>query len=192
MANDAVKDEIDAQSGRFEFLKQALTLGLAGLAGTAAFFTDTSKIPDNGWSVFAIIVMGLALLATVAVSLMGISVYANLLKAHSAGEAVDDFRKSMIGHAKLVFLSIAVVAGAFVSYGAFQIFHRQKQAITSIEAIGVARKAVVTGGCDAKFEALTQRNGSIVTFDAQECHRRYTVAVQRDGQVSSISSIQTP
>ena len=63
------------------FLKQALTIGLAGLAGTAAFFTDTSKIPSDSMTIGAIIVMGLMLLATVGASLMGLSTYANLLKA---------------------------------------------------------------------------------------------------------------
>lgn len=62
---DALKAEIDAQSGRFEFLKQSLTLGLAGIAGTAALFTDTSKLPATLWSVITIGFFGVALVLVV-------------------------------------------------------------------------------------------------------------------------------
>ncbi|GAA0308914.1 hypothetical protein GCM10009087_18680 [Sphingomonas oligophenolica] len=195
MANELVKDEIDAQSGRFEFLKQALTLGLAGLAGTAAFFTDTSKIPVDTWSIWTIIVMGIALLTTVAMSLMGISVYANLLKAISTGDAPDDFRGSLISHARSVFLAISATALAFVIYAGAQLAnHKAPASMTSAEAIGVARRAIVAGGCETTFETLTYRSNSIsAAFDSHSCHRHYVVALDRKGgEIASISSVPTP
>ncbi len=195
MANELVKDEIDAQSGRFEFLKQALTLGLAGLAGTAAFFTDTSKIPADTWSIWTIIVMGIALLTTVAMSLMGIGVYANLLKAISAGDAPDDFRGSLLSHARFVFLAIAATALAFVVYAGAQLANRRAPvSMISAEAIGVARRAIVAGGCEATFETLTYRSDSILAaFYSRSCHRRYVIAIERKvGEIASISSVPTP
>jgi hypothetical protein len=194
VAAQQVKNEIDAQSGRFEFFKQALTLGLAGLAGTAAFFTDTSKIPEDGWSIAAIIVMGLALLATVAASLMGLSVYANLLKAHSISAAVSGFQASMVRHAQWIFVTIVVVALAFVIYAGLQLANRGESRITSVEALGIARKAIAATGCQGTFETLSYKNGSFtVTFYSQDCHRRYAGQIQsKSGEILLISSVQTP
>ena len=194
MPIDQVKREIDTQSGRFEFFKQALTLGLAGLAGTAAFFTDTSKIPKDSLSIATIIVMGVALLATVAASLMGISVYANLLKGLSTGRNVNGFRKSMIGHARGIFVAILFVAGAFVTYGGVQIANRRNSSIADAEALGIARKAIAASGCEGIFEALSKRGGSYsVTLYSPRCHRRFSAQIQaKSGTISSISSAQIP
>jgi hypothetical protein len=194
MANQLVKDEIDAQSGRLEFLKQALTLGLAGLAGTAAFFTEPSKIPTDAWSIGAIVIMGLALLSTVGASLMGLSVYANLLKAHASREPADAFRTSIIQHAKHVFVTISLTAIAFATYAALQLSHRNRPMITSVEALGIARTAIGVSGCDATFETLSYRGGSVIlTFQSQACQRRYSAEIQRDGgEVLSISSAPSP
>ena len=184
-----VKDEIDAQSGRFDFFKQGLTLGLAGLAGIAAFFTDTAKIPSDSGSLGAVCVIGVALLVVVGAALMGLSVYANLLKANSAGEPVDGFRKSMIGHARWVFVAILVTALAFIVYAGLQIAHRAAPRIAAGEAIAIARKALAAGGCEAAFETLERRDRQWVTaFRSEACRREYRVQIESDsGEVSRIS-----
>lgn len=193
MANEPLKDEIDAQSGRFEFFKQSLTLGLAGLAGTAAFFTDASKIPENLSSILVVITMGFALIGTVGFSLMGLSVYANLLKAHANGETIDRFRTSMVGHARYVFIMICVIAVAFVIYAGLQIASRPAPKISSVEAIGIARQAIGASGCASEFLKLSSRKKSfIIIFQSAGCRRRYAIEIQGgDGEVSSIYSAQT-
>src|SRR5271170_837708 len=75
----AVKDAIDAHSGRFEFFKQTLTLGSVGLAGIAALFTDPARIPTDVVSISTLAIAGLALIFIVAYAAMGLSTYANLL-----------------------------------------------------------------------------------------------------------------
>src|SRR5690349_4812000 len=76
-----VKDAIDTHSGRFEFFKQTLTLGSAGLAGIAALFTDPARVPADTLSKCIIAVAGLSLILIVAFAAMGLSSYANFLTA---------------------------------------------------------------------------------------------------------------
>jgi len=194
MSAQDVKDEIDAQSGRFEFLKQALTLGLAGLAGTAAIFTDTTKIPSNPPAIAAVCVIGAALLALVGFALMGLSVYANLLKADAASVAIATdadadvaaFRKSLIRHAQLVFGCIALTALGFVTYAANAVVQRDDHHVTAVEAISVSRKALAAAGCEAQFAAIS-RDTSVfrATFHSDPCRREFTVMINaKDGSVA--------
>lgn len=74
-----IKDTIDANSGRFEFLKQTLTLGLAGIGGVAALFTDPSRVPSDTFSKWVLVLAGAGLVFVVAFAVMGLSAYANLL-----------------------------------------------------------------------------------------------------------------
>jgi hypothetical protein len=76
----AVKEATEAQSGRFEFLKQALTLGSAGLAGFSIFFIEPDKIPDSLPIRIIILLAGLGLLFVTGAALSGIGSYANFLR----------------------------------------------------------------------------------------------------------------
>jgi hypothetical protein len=62
-----IKDTIDANSGRFEFLKQTLTLGLAGIGGVAALFTDPSRVPGDTFSNWVLAGAGLVFVVAFAV-----------------------------------------------------------------------------------------------------------------------------
>src|ERR1700722_10057266 len=73
-----LKDTIDANSGRFEFLKQTLTLGLAGIGGVAALFTDPSRVPGDTFSKWGLVLAGGGPVLVVAFAVMGLSAYANL------------------------------------------------------------------------------------------------------------------
>jgi hypothetical protein len=189
--SENVKNEIDAQSGRFEFFKQAVTLGLAGLAGTAAFFTDTSKIPSDPLTAGAIVVMALMLLWTVGASLMGLSTYANLLKAHANSETtVANLRTSMISHAKQVFVAIGLTATAFAAYAGLQFANRKDSAVTAADAVGIAKKAAGVGGCEATLETLSRKADNVIaSLRSDGCKLRFTVTVKTGGgEVTSISS----
>jgi hypothetical protein len=63
--SDPVEDDINAQSGRFEFFKLTSTLGTAGLAGMAALFTDSAKIPSDLGSIILAGACGVLFIGTV-------------------------------------------------------------------------------------------------------------------------------
>lgn len=119
----AVKDAIDAQSGRFEYFKQCLTLGLAGIGGAAALLTDPAKVPGDAFSKWVVALAGCSLLTTVMAAAFGISSYANLLKAtsnetrpnHHLGKYNSDFYAlDIIKHARTATVALGL-ASAFLA-----------------------------------------------------------------------------
>ncbi len=118
----AVQKAIEALSGRVDFLKQSLAMGLAGIAGVAVLFTDPDKAPQNSVGGGAITIAAVALLTTAAVAYMGLSAYANALLAIEKGENADADRASVLSHAQGVFICLAVSAIAIVTFAAAQIW----------------------------------------------------------------------
>jgi hypothetical protein len=118
-----VKDAIDCNSGRFEFLKQTLTLGSAGIAGIAALFTDPARIPADLLSKCAILGAGAALGTVVYYSAMGLSVYANLLTATANEAAGKPLQKPALFYVDgLRHHARGVVVGLFFAFIAIGIF----------------------------------------------------------------------
>jgi hypothetical protein len=122
-AASPIKDAIDSHSGRFEFLKQTLTLASAGIAGIAALFTDPARIPADSLSKGAILIAGIGLAVAVYFSVTGLSVYANLLTAtarKAAGEhpepSVSYYAKGLRNHARGVIIGLFL---AFIAIGFF-------------------------------------------------------------------------
>jgi hypothetical protein len=116
-----VKDAIDANSGRFEFLKQALTLGSAGIAGLAALFTDPTRVPADGFSKGTVLGGAIGLGIVVAFAIMGLSTYANLLTATASSDAkiqerVPVYAEGVRNHARWVI--IGLISG-FLGLGLF-------------------------------------------------------------------------
>jgi hypothetical protein len=126
-ASSAVKDAIDVHSGRFEFFKQTLTLGSAGLAGIAALFTDTARIPTDIASKCLVAAAGLALIAIVAFAAMGLSAYANLLtalgrEARLISATSQSTRSSSKYSAGIVFHARIVIIALFVAWVSLTVF----------------------------------------------------------------------
>jgi hypothetical protein len=124
-----VKDAIDCNSGRFEFLKQTLTLGSAGLAGIAALFTDPARIPADLLSKFAVLGAGVALGTVVYYSVMGLSVYANLLTTTAnevAGKPLEKpvlfYVEGLRTHARGVVLALLFAFLAIGAYAGYRLF----------------------------------------------------------------------
>jgi hypothetical protein len=122
-APSPVKDAIDSNSGRFEFLKQTLTLGSAGIGGIAALFTAPARIPSDPVSKASILVGGVARGFVIYYSVMGLSVFANLLTAttnEAAGkpspQPVSFYVNGLRDHAR------GVVIGLFVAFYALSFF----------------------------------------------------------------------
>jgi outer membrane protein OmpA-like peptidoglycan-associated protein len=147
-ASSPVKDAIDAQSGRFEFFKQTLTLGSAGLAGIAALFTDPARIPTDvaKWAVFA---AGVALFTMLLFAVWGLSTYANLLTALAREVGLitgqshrpsSTFSDGVIQWARAVMIALIL---AWVSLAAFAGYRLFMRAATSAEtALATARTLV--------------------------------------------------
>jgi hypothetical protein len=108
-----VREVAEKEAGRFEFFKQMLAVGLAGIGGIAAIFTETGKIPE--WPLLRVSLAIFAICAVVVVisSSDGISVYANHLRdvrkladntneqqEQSLKRKVDASERSILTHAK--------------------------------------------------------------------------------------------
>jgi hypothetical protein len=76
----SVREAVEQQSGLFEFLKQMLTIGLGGIAGLAAIFTEEGKIPGDIASRVMLGIFAVSSMAVVIASTFGISSYANFLR----------------------------------------------------------------------------------------------------------------
>jgi hypothetical protein len=149
--SSAVKDAIDVHSGRFEFFKQTLTLGLAGLAGIAALFTDADRIPTDVASKCIVVVAGLALGVTILFAVMGLSAYANLLNAlaREAGlisatvqspRPPSEYSAGIIFDAQIVMIALFVAWVSLMSFAGLRLFSK---ATTNAEtALATARTIV--------------------------------------------------
>lgn len=139
-ADSQVKDVIDAQSGRFEFLKQTLTLGAAGLAGIAALFTDPTRIPTDLYSRIAVAIAGLSLISIVAFATMGLSAYANALTtlAREKGLMAPSQRKKsdiqsstfyidgIVDHAQWVTVTLFLAWFSILAFAGLKFFYSQE------------------------------------------------------------------
>ena len=136
-----VKEAIEAQSGRLELLKQALTLGLAGVGGLAALFIDAGKVPGGPWSKGIICAGGVALLAVAAAALCGIGAYANFLRHTEAGQNAQHYRTwiARFINARLVALFFAGLL--LIVFAAMRIF--STNALGPEEALATARNFMV-------------------------------------------------
>ena len=200
---NSVKDAIDAHSGRFEFFKQMLTLGLGGIAGIAVFFTDQARVPKDLPSIIAVCVAGMALGVLVLAAGAGLSVYANLLTkiARSNGlipaakksdaTTPEDYGQSLVSHARWVFLATIVGSLGVMAFAALQMFHATP--VSAEDAVAKA-KAVIAKGTDEDggpaLQALQLKDGAFVmTFTTATAQFTARVA-EHGGQVLQL--VQRP
>jgi hypothetical protein len=141
-----VQGEIDIQSGRVEYLKQSLTIALAGLAGIAVLFTDKSKLPTAWWPWLSAVAASLLLLLTAAMAYMALSTYANLLKQIGHGGTKftpDQLRLSLVRHSFRTFILLAVATAAIASYAASQLFRgAEADPGSASSALAMARRTM--------------------------------------------------
>lgn len=188
-----VKDVIDANSGRFEFLKQALTLGSAGIAGVAALFTDPARVPADTLSKWAIFGGAVGLAIVVAFAIMGLSAYANLLTVTSSGDArvrsrAPAYAKGVRDHARVVIIGLTIGflgIGLFASWRLFLVSPAGTPE-AAIEAAGT----MVSGQTKQPRDTLyltrieADRDAYIVTYHVAATKSVATVRVSRkDGDI---------
>jgi hypothetical protein len=134
-----VKDAIDSNSGRFEFLKQTLTLGLAGIAGIAALFTDQTRVPADSVSKWTIFLAAIGLSIVVSFAVMGLSAYANLLAAtasDSLRQNASFYAKGVRNHARGVIIGLVISFVSFAVFAGYRLFF--------FSAVGTPESAIET------------------------------------------------
>lgn len=196
-----VKTAIDIQSGRFEFFKQTLTLGSAGIAGIAALFTDTSRIPTEMPSKYAVAVAGMALIFMVAFAAMGLSTYANLLTALGRESGLlpstkrphrpsTTFIIGIVHHANVIIVALFVTWFSLTFFAGFRLFVSAKP---SIEAAITTARMLVSKETGQPSESLfltrlEAKNGTyVVTYSIQAVPSETTVTISTsDGTVTGI------
>jgi hypothetical protein len=142
---DNVQGAINAQSGRFEFFKQALTLGLAGIGGIAVLFTDAGKIPVEFWARVFVAASGLFALLTVLLALLGIATYANLLPAVAANETVKvaRFQTAILQRARLAYVFLFCTGLAFLAFAGVRLWYGVLP-VSVDAALGAGKQAMIT------------------------------------------------
>ena len=212
MKSDPVKDDINAQSGRFEFFKLTLTLGTASLAGMAALFADPSKIPSEFASRVLAGVCAVLFIVTVYACISGLSTYANLLVERAresrpaAPDAVSrprlearDYEKSMVNHARGAFISLFLTGAALLVFTGLRVFYHGT--VSPDAALGVAWQLVKNemGREDQsiQLEYLGLEDGNfVIRFGTSSGQRTYVVRVNKTGQIQEIveknAKLKTP
>jgi len=185
--NSLVKDEIDIQSGRVEFLKQSLTLSLAGIAGAAVLFTDPSRIPVGTTAIIASYVVGFLLLATAGAAYMGLSTYANLLRnLGSTSPDPEPFRKSLVRHSRYTFALIALSALSIAGYAVARVNEANRSGrptpVTAQQALDTAIRTATSSRQPLRLAEFSQDARTFVArFDVQ-CVPVQHGAHSRDGR----------
>jgi hypothetical protein len=194
-APSPVKDAIDCNSGRFEFLKQTLTVGSAGIAGIAALFTDPARIPADHLSKGAILVAGAFLGVVIYYAVMGLSVYANLLTTtanEAAGKASQNSASVYVDglrhHAR------GVIVGLFVAFIAIGFFAGYR--LFFLPTAGTAEAAIETASAFVSKETKqpsdtlyltrleTDNDAFMVTYFVTATNSDATVRIsKKDGSV---------
>lgn len=197
-----VKETVEAQSGRFEFLKQALTLGSAGIAGFSIFFTEPDKLPESFGIRFIIFLGGLGLLVVTGAALSGIGSYANLLRriekeenaritgvSIPADEPQQDsnfYRKDTVRHATICLWGLFISALILVVFAGLRIFLPSGEAGPE-QALNHAR-AIVKNQIAAPSQTYTLEgfstdpDGYSAIFYLDPNHMRYLIKLKPGGK----------
>jgi len=187
-----VKEVVERESGRFEFFKQMLTVGLGGLAGLAAIFTDADKIPDDLLLRIPLGLFALCALVVVIACADGISVYANHLRHVKRAEVDPNDRNlqskltqsesSILNHAKAAMAASWVAAAALTFFAGVKLY--QQPMVGADAAMRTARKFVIDQPGNPSPKALDhfQASGSdyLITYVTDPNGVKYTVRINRE------------
>lgn len=194
-----IKDTIDANSGRFEFLKQTLTLGLAGIGGVAALFTDPSCVPSDDFSKRVLVVAGAGLIFVVAFAVRGLSAYANLLTVSAKNpreeEDVEKYSNGVRNHARIVIVSLSVTLAGTVTFAVNRLFApptTPEGAVTTAAGFIVKETKLTTDMIH--FDKMeTASDAYVVTFSVPTTGNGFPILVaKKDGSVAQATQQKKP
>jgi hypothetical protein len=199
-APSPVKDAIDAYSGRFEFLKQTLTLGSAGIAGMAALFTDPTRVPTDTFSKWVVSSAGLSLILIVAFAAMGLSAYANFLTELSRDARLIDtenvssnskvYARGVIGHSQVIIIGLFLVWGSLTFFAGIKLFAPFSTSADTALTIArtIASKETGQPPQSLYLARLDIENDDFVAiYDANAVQSQITIRVsKKDGTVTKV------
>ncbi len=193
-----LKDTIDANSGRFEFLKQTLTLGLAGIGGVAALFMDPSRVPSDTFSKWVLLCAGAGLMFVVAFAIMGLSAYANLLTVTAKvtrNDEVTEYSKGVRNHARVVILALFVVLIGTVTFAVNRLFTSSATPESAVAAAAdfVAKQTNLTTD-RIHFTGMAADNDAyVVTYSVPTIGNDFTVRVsKKNGTFTQVTLQKKP
>jgi len=196
-----VKDAIDTHSGRFEFFKQTLTLGSAGLAGIAALFTDPTRVPTDTLSKYVIAIAGLSLIVIVAYAAMGLSSYANFLTAVASearsppkeGSTSYDSKyyiNSIIFHAQIIIIGLFVAWFSLTAFAGIKVFTPFSTSADTALTIARTIASKETGQPPQSLYLARldiENDDFIAIYDANAVQSQITIRVsKKDGTVTKV------
>jgi hypothetical protein len=202
----AVKEAAESQGGRMEFVRQAATLGLAGLGGLGVLlFTESSANLSSRWMIVTVGLAGLASLATLVTSMTTLTTYANYLRVLGgetgaapqlpAGVPGSDRYESRIKrYLLLLFFSLIVMAIAIVLLGYLRLSAPE---IGAAQAIEEGRQLVSRQtGTSPDTLQLTSLEGTnadfLITYAAATTGSLYIVRLDRQTLEARSFSHSTP
>jgi hypothetical protein len=197
-----VKDTIDSNSGRFEFLKQALTLGLAGIAGVAALFTDSSRVPADTFSKWTIFGSAIGLALVVAFAIMGLSTYANLLTATASSDTrlqsrISVYANGVRNHGQVVMIGLMISFVCVAGFAVHQLFFISPTG-TPESAIDAAQKfaskAAQQPPGSLSFRHMESDNDAyVVTYLVPATNSEISVRLsKKDGSIIQVKAAPKP
>jgi hypothetical protein len=197
-----VKETVEVESGRFEFFKQILTIGLGGIAGLAAILTDPDKIPDEFWRIGMLSLFAIFAIVVVICSADGISTYANYLREvrrlsrdpenAKLKQSRDEYEESILNHANVALVGSWIGAASLIAFSGLMLFGAH--AVGAEAAMRAARKIVSEQPGNPAPQTLDhfQTIGSdyLVTYVTGPGQVKYSVKVDRN--TNSILEITKP
>jgi hypothetical protein len=194
-----LKDTIDANSGRFEFLKQTLTLGLAGIGGVAVLFTDSSRVPGDTISKWLLLCAGAGLLFVVVYAIMGLSTYANLLtvtaKTPTDQKQVTKYANGVRNHARVVIIALSVALIGTVTFAVNRLFASPATPDSAVTTAAdfVAKETKLTTDRIQFSRMVAESDAFVVTYLVPTIGSEVIVRVaKKDGSVSQAMQQKTP
>jgi hypothetical protein len=196
-----VKDAIDAHSGRFEFFKQTLTLGSAGLAGIAALFTDPTRVPTDALSKYVIAIAGISLIVIVAFAAMGLSAYANLLtevarearlipKGRSTSVTSQNYTNGVITHAQVIIVGLFMAWLSLSTFAGIKLFTPFS---TSADAALTISRTIASKETGQPPQSLylasldVEKEDFVMTYNDNATQSQITIRVSKnDGTVTKV------
>ncbi|WP_334416650.1 MULTISPECIES: hypothetical protein [unclassified Bradyrhizobium] len=180
-------------------MKQTLTLGLVGIGGVAALFTDPSRIPADGLAKWILVVAGAGLLVVVAFAIMGLSAYANLLTVTARDprdpDEVAKYANGVRDHARIVIIGLSVVLVFTATFAVNRLFASSGSPESAVAAAAdfVAKETKLTTDRIHFTEMVTDNDAYVVTYSVPTTGNDVTVRVgKKDGSIARVTQQKKP
>lgn len=140
----AVREAAEAQAGRLEFVRQATTVSLAGLAGVGILlFTESSERLSGLAMKYAVGAAGAVFALTLVASMHAMTTYANYIRvlggetgavpALPGAEPAADYEASIGKHLRWLYYLLILAGGTILLIGLLRVFAPERNADQAME-----------------------------------------------------------